>query len=97
MVELINLGVNDVGTIQTLFANQRTYYTHNAYRVNYPRFRFNVNAPHNYNSNSYVHGILIASGIGAPSPESRLPGWDSPLPQTYFWGSGDLRWNYDRA
>ena len=59
------------------------YWEHN---VRYPRLGFNVDPPRTFNSNSFTHGLLLATGVPIPIPTRRLPGWDSPLPSHFFSG-----------
>jgi len=37
-----------------------------------------------YNSNSYVSGILKSVGLKPPEVESKVPGYDKPLPKEHF-------------
>lgn len=37
-----------------------------------------------YNSNSYVSGLLRASGVTTPELDPSVPGYDKPVPQEEF-------------
>jgi len=84
-IEMINLNEYNANKIQTLFANVFNYRETWQGRTTYNAciFPFTL-GPGQYNSNSFTHGILAASGMTIPSPESKLPGWNNPVPVTYF-------------
>ena len=40
------------------------------------------------NSNSFVSGLLSATGVASINPRNKVPGWDAPVPDSFF-GVGD--------
>lgn len=87
-VQMINLNVIDTYTVYKLIACQQHYQeTYNdpifsSAKVNYDLFP--GESTFGYNSNSFTHGLLNAVGIEAPEPQYNVPGWNKPLPNSYF-------------
>jgi len=90
-VQMISMGVYDVYTIDKLFAYELYYRTY-CKDVNYDLFP-NPNKTtggygKGYNSNSFAAGILKAAGITPITPSYNVPGFDKPLPTSYFRRTG---------
>lgn len=81
------------GNVAKLFAAENHYaenhYENNNNTLNYDLFP-NPNRTtgwligKGYNSNSFTAGILQALGISAPTPVHSVPGWNKPVPKSYF-------------
>ena len=94
-VDMINLNVHDIEKVNELFELEKNYQKNHNNDVIYQWFpRINVQDISNgynelmifqsYNSNSFAHGLLEAAGISVQKLMHILPGWNSPLPVSFF-------------
>ena len=61
--------------------NMTTYFN----SLGYNRPLYQATATIDFNSNSWLRGLLIAAGVGnIPTPWGELPGWNSPVLSSYF-------------
>jgi len=80
--ELILLKANaSKETVDRLFARE-SYYRNKAIKVIYAATPGKKSKE--YKSNSFTHGLLQAAGVSVKRPKSSVPGWDKPLPKSYF-------------
>jgi hypothetical protein len=45
-----------------------------------------LDGKYDYNSNSYISGLMNAAHLNKPPRSRPLPGWNKPVPVTYFYG-----------
>jgi hypothetical protein len=83
-VEMINMGRLDSETIALLFERELYYRENNIKNVTYWFFPEHFAEGKFYNSNSFLHGLLLAVDILPIKPRKNVPGWDSPLPANLF-------------
>jgi len=81
-VEMWTLGVFNIDKINNLFAFEENYRVYWSHQVKYPLLGIPIANP--YNSNSFAHGLLAKASISTPTPRSRVPGWDNPIPPHMF-------------
>ena len=82
-VQMISMGVYDADTIENLFAINDRYGNNVNYDL-WPSTRNSPNYGSGYNSNSFTAGLLGAANISQIEPQYFVPGWDKPLPVSYF-------------
>jgi len=75
--EMISLCVFDSEIIFKLFLLELNYRSTAPYTLFPAEFD-------EHNSNSFVHGLLLAAGISPPKPNRNLPGWYQPLEGRHF-------------
>lgn len=75
-----------VGNAEELFKaelNYRTNYNNLNYDL-FPNADATIGYGKGYNSNSFITGLLNATGFNPISPSYNVPGWDKPVPAKYF-------------
>jgi len=82
LTESFNLNVSDSTTIDILIECFNAYYDTST-KAEYPVIPMNTKKGV-YNSNSFTHGLLKATGIAHVKPSVNVPGWEDPLPSDWF-------------
>jgi hypothetical protein len=86
-VQVINMPIYDVNKINSLIANERHYHA-NTTDINYDIFPSQYKTTggygEGYNSNSFVAGLLTATGITRVTPTYSVPGFSKPVPTNHY-------------
>jgi len=84
-VQMIDLKIESPYVAYQLIACQRHYEkAYNEPIFPFSRVNYDLFPAYGYNSNSFTHGLLNAVGIDVPDPSYNVPGWEKPLPNSYF-------------